>query len=156
MHEAPKNAIINIIEIKSANKRGGKMKIKLIKSIILVLLAVVICVPSNVYAEVRLYEIITSGDNFLKAQDPNMNTITLYTIDEEGNITSVESLNEDIINQFPFKEMVLSFEDKNKIVILRNSEILKRFKTVGKTSSDIQTLSISLCCKRLFHTIKAL
>ena len=58
------------------------MKIKLIKSIILVLLAIIICIPSNVYAEVRLYEIITSGDNFLKAQDSNIKTINTQGLKE--------------------------------------------------------------------------
>ena len=72
------------------------MKIKLIKSIILVLLAIIICIPSNVYA---LDDLINNADKFLEAQDSNLKTI---------NKTSLKSTSDWIYNTLFIIAIVLA------------------------------------------------
>ena len=71
------------------------MKNKLIKSIILVLLAIIICIPSKAYASGGsdekinnaggLDKIINNGDNFLKKQDLSIKTIRTESLDNTSN-----------------------------------------------------------------------
>lgn len=95
----------------------------------------------------KLFECLTDSQKFEVMKKSYFNLFqkntkikALYTIETDEiqmQILEDESLSDDIVNQFLFEKMVLSFEDKNKIAILRNTEILKRFKIPIYSISNI-------------------
>lgn len=67
---------------------------------------------------------------------------TIKTDEIQMRILEDGAISDDIVNNYRFENIVLSFEDKNKISILSNSEMLKRFKiSIYNISSIFSSMS---------------